>query len=206
MASPERHSKGLAEPVTVAQALAAAPAQRQPPAVDAHAGARAGTGAAANTRRSPAEPSLASRALRALTRREYSRAELQRKLSPHAESPEQLESVLDAMQAKGFLSDARAAEAMSRQKAARFGNARIRQELMAKGLDKELISHTLEALADSEWERAQNVWNSKFGHLSSHDLAWPDKQKVQAKQLRFMLGRGFSSDVVRKLMQRSELE
>lgn len=147
--------------------------------------------------------SLSSRALQALTRREYSRMELQRKLTPHADSEQQLQDVLDAMQAKGFLSDVRAAEAMTRQKSARFGNARIRQELMAKGIGKDLISDTLAALESSEWERAKQVWQSKFGHLSGQELARPEQYKLQAKQLRFMLGRGFSSDLVRKLIQDS---
>ena len=155
---------------------------------------------AARTRQTP---SLSSRALQALTRREYSRMELQRKLTPHADSEQQLQDVLNTMQAKGFLSDVRAAEAMTRQKSARFGNARIRQELMAKGIEKDLISDTLAALEDSEWERAKQVWQSKFGHLSGQDLPWPERHKLQAKQLRFMLGRGFSSDLVRKLIQES---
>lgn len=168
----------------------------QGPGVD-HTNAPSGTAAA----RARPTPSLSSRALQALTRREYSRTELQRKLMPHADSEQQLQDVLDAMQAKGFLSDVRAAEAMTRQKSARFGNARIRQELMAKGIETELISTTLAALEGSEWERAKQVWHSKFGHLSGQDLAWQERQKLQAKQLRFMLGRGFSSDLVHKLMQ-----
>lgn len=175
----------------------AAPAQRttQQPATAAPPDAKA-----ARTRQAP---SLSNRALQALTRREYSRMELQRKLTPHADSAQQLQDVLDAMQAKGFLSDVRAAEAMTRQKSARFGNARIRQELMAKGIEKDLISNTLAALEDNEWERAKQVWDSKFGHLSGQELAWPERHKLQAKQLRFMLGRGFSSDLVRKLIQDS---
>ncbi|THJ35241.1 recombination regulator RecX [Lampropedia aestuarii] len=158
---------------------------------------------AARTRQAP---SLSQRALQALSRREYSRMELQRKLAAHADSEQQLQEVLDTMQAKGFLSDVRAAEAMTRQKSARFGNARIRQELMAKGIEKDLISDTLAALEDSEWERAKQVWQSKFGHLRGQELAWPQRHKLQAKQLRFMLGRGFSSDLVRKLMQDSSNE
>lgn len=160
-----------------------------------------GTGARARQ-----APSLSSRALRALTRREYSRAELHRKLSPYAEHAQQLEGVLDAMQAKGFLSDTRAAEAVARQKSARFGNARIQQELRAKGLDKELISNTLATLEDNEWERAQQVWSSKFGHLDLSGLDWPERHKAQSKQLRFMLGRGFKAELVRKLVHTNEIE
>lgn len=151
-------------------------------------------------------PSLASRALRVLTRREHSRSELQRKLAVHAENEQQLEQVLDAMQAKGFLSDTRAAESVARQKSARFGNARIQQELKAKGIDKELISSTLATLEDSEAERAKAVWSAKFGHVDLHELPWSERQKAQAKQLRFMLSRGFSMAHVRKLMDGTDSE
>ena len=58
--------------------------------------------------------SLKGRALAALARREYSRLELARKLRPHAESAEQLDAVLDALEAGKLLSNARFAESLDR--------------------------------------------------------------------------------------------
>ena len=57
---------------------------------------------------------LRARALRLLARREHSRVELGRKLAPHAESNEAVESLLDALEQKKQLSDARFAEARGR--------------------------------------------------------------------------------------------
>ena len=51
--------------------------------------------------------SLKGRALRLLTGREHSRAELERKLAVHEEEPGQLAKVLDELQAKDFISESR---------------------------------------------------------------------------------------------------
>ena len=50
-------------------------------------------------------PSLKGRALRLLSTREHSRAELERKLANHEEVPGSLAQALDELQAKGFISD-----------------------------------------------------------------------------------------------------
>ncbi|MGL4807537.1 MAG: hypothetical protein ACRC4O_02225, partial [Giesbergeria sp.] len=46
--------------------------------------------------------SLKARALRSLARREYTRAELRRKLAPHEDTEEQLDALLDVLQALGL--------------------------------------------------------------------------------------------------------
>ena len=65
---------------------------------------------AQSPRRARRPRSLRARALSYLARREHSRLELRRKLAPHAESPEQLESVLDTLEAQGLLSIERFAD------------------------------------------------------------------------------------------------
>ncbi|WP_231731203.1 recombination regulator RecX [Lampropedia cohaerens] len=155
-------------------------------------------------RRGATAPSLLARGLQALARREYARAELARKLAPHAESAQALEAVLDQLQAKGFLSDARAAEALVRQKAARFGAVRIRHDLQARGLDKELVDAALAPLEDDEFERARQVWGAKFGGQDLQALDWQARQKERARQMRFLAARGFCADVVRKVMRAAD--
>jgi len=61
----------------------------------------------------PRSPSLRERALRFLAAREHSRAELKRKLAPHAESAEQLATLLEELVGRQQQSDARFAEARS---------------------------------------------------------------------------------------------
>lgn len=149
-------------------------------------------------------PSLGARALRALARREYGTEELRRKLAPHAEHAAELDALLQSLQAKGLLSDARAAASMARQKASRYGSARIRRDLLAKGLERELVHSTLADLQQDEWQRAQAIWQARFGAQDMRALDAPQRQKLRAKQARFMLARGFPADMVRKLLDRQD--
>ena len=76
---------------------------------------------------SPSRPplSLKARALAYLARREHSRLELEKKLRTHAESAEQLQQLLDQLQAQKLLSAERYAESLIHRKAGRMGAQRI---------------------------------------------------------------------------------
>ncbi|WP_028310191.1 recombination regulator RecX [Derxia gummosa] len=137
--------------------------------------------------------SLKARALRALSLREHSRAELGRKLAPHAESAEQLASLLDALEAERLLSNDRFAESLVRRRAERFGTARIKAELRTHALAPEVIEHALGDCAASEAARAREVWAKRFG-MPAEDAAG------RAKQARFLAARGFSAAVVRAIV------
>ncbi|MHB1200531.1 MAG: recombination regulator RecX [Polaromonas sp.] len=137
--------------------------------------------------------SLKGRALRLLAGREHSRAELERKLGAHEETPGQLAQVLDALQAKDFINEARVAESVIHRRAARLGAARIRHELLNKGLSAELVAAAMARLKPNELERAREVWRKKFGEAA------PDAAG-RAKQMRFLAARGFGGDVIRKVV------
>jgi regulatory protein len=107
--------------------------------------------------------SLKGRALRLLTGREHSRAELERKLAPHEEEAGQLAKVLDDLQAKDFISEHRVIESVVNRRASRFGAARIRHELQGKGLQAEAVAAAVQSLKATEVERAREVWRKKFG-------------------------------------------
>ena len=138
--------------------------------------------------------SLKGRALRLLSSREQSRVELERKLSSHEEEPGQLAAVLDELEAKDFISQARVVESVINRRAAKFGASRIKRELLGKGLDGEAVHDAVEQLKNSELERLQLVWQRKFGTPAS-DAAG------QARQMRFLLTRGFSADAVRSVLR-----
>ena len=109
--------------------------------------------------------SLKGRALRLLAAREYSRAELERKLRPHEETPGQLAQILDELQAKDFISEARVVESVIHRRAGRFGAARIKYELLNKGLGAEAVAGAMDSLKSNELERAQGIWRRKFDGL-----------------------------------------
>jgi regulatory protein len=135
---------------------------------------------------------LRQRAVSLLARREHTRAELARKLSPHGTS-EEIATVLNELARTGLQSDARFAESYVRSQAARLGAARLRQTLRTKGVATELIESGLIDLPD-EMERAREVWEKKFP-------APPTDAREWAKQARFLQGRGFSSEVIRRLLR-----
>ena len=137
--------------------------------------------------------SLKGRALRYLAGREHSRAELVRKLAPHEEEPGQIERVLDDLQAKDFISEARVVASVINRRAASLGGARLRQELQAKGIDAQRVRDAVEQLKDTELERAQEVWRKRFGEAALDTKQW-------ARQVRFLMARGFAADVVLRVV------
>jgi regulatory protein len=138
---------------------------------------------------------LRERALRLLARREHARAELARKLAPHAESGEALEALLDDLTARRLLSDERYVEMRLHARAARFGNARLAYELRTQGISDELVAAAL-AASDGELGRARQVWQRKYGNRPEALDA-----TERARQMRFLLSRGFSGETVRRVLR-----
>ena len=132
-------------------------------------------------------------ALRLLTRRDHSRAELRAKLAAAAESAEQLEVVLDVLQAERLLSDRRYASQRVVARAGRYGDTRLRQELRQHGVSDEDISAALPEGGD-EVARCRTVWTRKFPQP-------PQSGEERARQIRFLQYRGFSGDVIRRVMR-----
>lgn len=138
----------------------------------------------------PAE--LRVRALRLLTRREHSRAELARKLAPHAESEEILEAVLRQLIEKKQLSDERYAEARAHWLARKYGAARIRQDLKAHGVAAPVADRVSSA---GDLEKARAILVRKYRTPAT-------TREEKARRARFLQARGFSLDVVQALVVR----
>ena len=140
------------------------------------------------------QPSLKGRALRLLSQREHSRLELERKLAGHETEPGQLAKALDELQARGFISEERVVESVIHRRASKLGTARVRQELQSKGLSPEVMADALEQLRGTELARAREVWARKFGEPAT-------EPKEKARQIRFLVSRGFAAEVVRRVVQ-----
>lgn len=139
------------------------------------------------------EPSLKGRALRLLSQREHSRLELERKLAAHETEAGELAKALDELQARGFINEERVVESVLHRRAAKLGTARVKQELQAKGLSPEAMGAALAQLRSTELERARDVWRRKFGEPATDP-------KERARQMRFLTSRGFTAEVVRKVV------
>jgi len=141
---------------------------------------------AADSRAADSPAELRARALRYLVRREHSRAELARKLAPHAESPQALEALLDSLLAKKQQSDERFAEERARSLSRKYGPVKIRQDLKARGIPDELVDRLSD---EGELERAKAILQRKYKEPAT-------TREEGAKRARFLQGRGFSYDVI----------
>ncbi|MFC5608455.1 recombination regulator RecX [Variovorax soli] len=138
-------------------------------------------------------PSLKGRALRLLAQREHSRAELERKLARYEEEPGTLAQALDELAARDFISEPRVVQSVLHQRASRMGAMRLKQELQQKGIGAEAIAGAMAQLKSTELERAREVWRRRFGQP-------PADAAERAKQTRFLLARGFSGEIVRRVL------
>jgi regulatory protein len=141
--------------------------------------------------------SLKARALKYLSAREHSRLELTRKLSRHAQDGDDIEALLDALEAAKLLSQARFSESLVHRRAARFGNQRILSELQSHGIDSDALVDIKASLAQDEVARAREVWRKKFNRV-------PADASERAKQMRFLLQRGFSQGSIQGAMRAIE--
>ena len=136
---------------------------------------------------------LKARAVALLARREHSRIELMRKLSGPDTDPVVVERILDDLVKEGWLSDTRFAAAVVHRRSAQKGTAAIVHELKNHGLSAQDITDIRHQLAETEYERAVQVYQRKF----SVPVA---DTKDYARRVRFMASRGFASDLIRRII------
>lgn len=140
------------------------------------------------------EAELRARALRLLARREHSRAELRRKLAPHAEEAVDLEALLDDFARRGWLSEERFVEQTVRAKARKYGPLKIAQHLREKGIDEAGIERGLAQARAEEGEALASAWRSRFGRP-------PADEAEKARQVRFLQQRGFPLEAVLRFLK-----
>lgn len=129
-----------------------------------------------------------------LARREYSRLELERKLTPFSENSAEISELLADFERRGWLSEQRVVEQVLASRRRRFGAQRIAHELREKGLSDAAIAGAHMLLQEGEIETARAVWIKKFGVV-------PANARDKARQMRFLQGRGFSLEVIRRLLR-----
>jgi regulatory protein len=146
--------------------------------------------------------SVKGRALRYLAQREHSRQELERKLARHVQDTEdasaevQIAAALDELAAKGLLCEERAAASVLHSQGQRYGVRRLKQTLQGKGLAPALVASTLQQARSTELARAHEVWRRRFGSP-------PADAAERARQMRFLAGRGFEGDIIRRVVRGS---
>ena len=124
-------------------------------------------------------------------RREHSRAELVRKLAPHAESEAALNAVVDLLQSKKQLSDERFAAERARSLSRKYGAAMIRQDLKERGVADEIVERVS---AEGDLDRARAILSRKYRQPAT-------TREELAKRARFLQSRGFSYEVIRSVLK-----
>ena len=149
------------------------------------------------------QPSLRGRALRLLARREFTRQDLEKRLRRYvtdgadAGNAAELETLLDDFAERGWLSDARYADALVRKRTGQYARRSIAQELKKAGVNEEVTAAALaEMNPDEEFAAALALCQRKFRHA-------PADQKEKARQIRFLQSRGYSLSLVLRVLKHS---
>jgi regulatory protein len=144
-------------------------------------------------KKSSAGLSLRAQALSLLARREYSKHELARRLLQYTEDPDTIPPLIEEFEQRGWLSEKRVVEQVMASRRRRFGTQKITQELRQKGLSDDAIAGARESLKAGELDVVREVWRRKFPDP-------PTNAKEKARQMRFLQGRGFSLDTIRRVI------
>ncbi|WP_028080652.1 regulatory protein RecX [Solimonas soli] len=150
--------------------------------------------------RAAAEPSLdpdaaRARALKLLSRREHSAAELARKLQRRGAEPDTARDTVARMQEAGWQSDARYAEMLVRNRMAQgYGPLRIRAELAA--------ARVPDAEARAALDAAEADWPALCTELRARKFRAPPRTPAEwQKQYRYLASHGFSAEAARAALK-----
>jgi len=136
-------------------------------------------------------------ALNFLARRDYAEAELQRRLEKSGFDTDEIQAVTAGLVRENLLSNSRFIENYVHYRRKKgFGPLKIRAELNEKGLTSKEYEHTLQT-HDTHWfSEARMVFDKRFKNRM------PDDYATRAKQMRFLQGRGFTSEQIESVFEK----
>lgn len=132
-------------------------------------------------------------AIYSLAMREHSRLELKNKLlkKEYVEGVD-VDKLLDELEASDYQSDKRFTESFIRYRVSRGqGKIKIINELKLRGVESALINISMQKSGVDWFVLASQIRERKFGETLPMDY------KLKSKQMRFLLGRGFDSEMIR---------
>jgi regulatory protein len=147
----------------------------------------------------PVEAAYAQ-ALKLLARREHGRAELSRKLSQRGHSSEHIAPALQRLDAAGYLSETRYAQArVAELRRRRYGPLRAQAELRAHGVDEAAIADAVQ-VEDCDWYRACAEACARTARTA------PGTPAERARLQRQLATRGFTSAQIRAALGKNSSE
>lgn len=137
---------------------------------------------------------LRQKAFELLARRDYAYHELSTKLLTYTQETTAIKQLLDELVAQDWINDDRFIKNFITRKATRYGPQKLKYLLQQKTHNQELVAENLKTIAIDELENARKVWLQKFkGHIAT-------EQKDKNRQIRFLLSRGFSLNIIFKII------
>lgn len=131
-------------------------------------------------------------AIYSLAMREHSRQELKNKLIKKEYAVDvDLDKLLDELESNDYLSDQRFTESFIRYRVSRGqGLVKVKNDLKQRGVKSSLITNALKE-AEIDWFKlALELRIKKYGEKH------PENYKEKAKQMRFLLSRGFDFEMI----------
>jgi regulatory protein len=139
-------------------------------------------------------PALRQKAIRLLARRDRSRAEMEYLLAGFCDNNGALGALLDELQARGWLSEARLAAQLVHSRRSRSSATRIRQELARRGLGPDVIAESTAGLEETDLTAALALWRRRFRQPAAD-------QAGRERQLRFLRNRGFGHGIALQVLR-----
>jgi len=134
-----------------------------------------------------------------LARRDFSAADLRRKLKDRGFAESAIEPVIAELEASNVINDGRYGDNVVAHRARRGqGPARIRQELKRSGLGSEAIQTTMDKAKD---DGPDFVSLARVARARKFGSEIPKDWKERSRQARFLQYRGFSTDHIRAVLE-----
>ena len=107
-----------------------------------------------------------------------------------------IDELVEDFKARSLVSDARFTEQVVNARKAKFGSSRIAHELKQKGVEEHLISAALANVKTDELANAADICRKKYKTVPANRNEW-------ASRARFLQSRGFSFDVIKKVLNQN---
>jgi len=134
-----------------------------------------------------------------LARRDFSAADLRRKLKDRGFAESAITPVITALETSNVINDDRYGENVVAYRSRRgLGPARIRQELKRSGLGSEVIQTTMDKAKD---DGPDFVGLARAARARKFGAELPKDWKERSRQARFLQYRGFSTDHIRAVLE-----
>jgi regulatory protein len=135
-----------------------------------------------------------------LARKSWTERELARRLEQRGAPEEVAQAVVADLRSRGYLDDAAFARwwAQARAQGRRVGSARLRRELLGKGIAPDLVATALSAAFEtaSELDRATEAGRKRLAALGRSG-----RDAVPNRLHDYLLRRGYPSSVVRRVVK-----